>query len=164
MRMRATYALLLLAVITLLVSINAETLTTNKLQESRTETADRRFHNERFLREESNAVDTIATDDEERAGITTFFKNLLSKTSIWLKDKTLATKLHFKAMSKNLDKPVQKLVEKGIDPDRVYRVLKLHKSSNTNVGVYVSGEFLLWGKRTAAWKIKYPNWVSKIPK
>eukprot|EP00644_Phytophthora_capsici_P016570 jgi/Phyca11/124073/e_gw1.52.341.1 len=111
-----------------------------------------------------NVVNTIAADEEERAGITDFFKKLPGETKNWLKDKKLATKLQFYATSMNLDKPVQKLVAKKIDPDRVYKALKLHKSSNTNVGVYVSGEFLLWKKLTAEWMKKYPNWVSKIPK
>ncbi|KAK1937820.1 hypothetical protein P3T76_009557 [Phytophthora citrophthora] len=131
-------------------------MTTNKLR-------DTQLHNERFLREEPTVVDTIATGDEERAGITTFLKNFLSKANNWLKDKTLATKLHFKAMSTKLDKTVEKLVAQGIDPDRVHRVLKLHKSSNTHVNGYPSGEYMLWEKLSAAWKLKYPNWVSKIP-
>ncbi|KAK1937821.1 hypothetical protein P3T76_009558 [Phytophthora citrophthora] len=123
---------------------------TYKVLDTRTEAADKGFKNERFLREEPNVVNTIATGDEERAGITDLAKKISRETKSWLKDKKLATKLHFMSMPMKLDKPVQRLVAKGIDPDRVYRVLKLHKSSNTNVDqLYVSGEFMLWKKLTA---------------
>ncbi|KAF1787249.1 hypothetical protein GQ600_21993 [Phytophthora cactorum] len=104
------------------------------------------------------------TDEEERAGITDVAKKFGAGTSQWFKDKTLATKLKFKATQMNLDKTVQKLVEKDTNPDRVYTVLKLHKDSNRYVGwgVQRTGEFRLWEELTAAWKVKYPGWTSQL--
>ncbi|KAG1707861.1 hypothetical protein DVH05_024512 [Phytophthora capsici] len=154
MRMRTPYTFFLVTVLALLVSVDAASVATNKLQNYGTDTAVGKFRNERFLRKE-NVVNTIATDGEERAGITKVLKS-------WLEDKALAAKLHLYAMRVNLDKPVQKLMARGIDPDRVFKALKLHKSGNANVGMYDSGELLLWGKLTAEWKKTYPNWVSKI--
>ncbi|KAF1787335.1 hypothetical protein GQ600_27320 [Phytophthora cactorum] len=160
------YLILLLAVATLLANSNAATV---KLQTSRSfiqsiDAADMRLRSGRLLRTETTSDQIENTDEEERAGITDVAKKFGAGTSQWFKDKTLATKLKFKATQMNLDKTVQKLVEKDTNPDRVYTVLKLHKDSNRYVGwgVQRTGEFRLWEELTAAWKVKYPGWTSQL--
>ncbi|ETL45679.1 hypothetical protein F441_04401 [Phytophthora nicotianae CJ01A1] len=157
--MRAFF-IIFLVVATLLISSNAATVNpqaSHHLTQS-TDADNVKLRSGRLLRIEARNNQATDTIDEERAVIPEGLKKLRTSTSKWFSDKTLATKLHFHAMKMNLDDVVEKLEAKGVDPNRVYEVLKLNKKSNQKNRGFYTGEYNLWQDLAGAYQIKNPKW------
>ncbi|KAG7390744.1 hypothetical protein PHYPSEUDO_006863 [Phytophthora pseudosyringae] len=152
--------LLLLAVLALVASSSATSASTVTQQDSQHLTS-AALGSGRMLRTEATTARATNPDGEER-GVMDIIKKLPTRSKTWIRDKTLTAKLHAKAMSMNLDSAVKELVKNGVNPDRVYTLLRLDKADNVNVGNFQTGEYRLWEKLNTEWKAKHLNWVSKI--
>ncbi|EEY64513.1 secreted RxLR effector peptide protein, putative [Phytophthora infestans T30-4] len=157
-----SYFVVILAVAVLISSSTAAAVSPQKSQDfaQSIDAAGVEPRSRKLLQAQTTSNQANGSVDEERAVIPSVFKNFGSRVSKWFGDKKLSTKLRFYAAKMDLDTEVQKLLKQGVDPNIVYKRLKLGRNGNRNVGLDPSPEFNLWYKYAAAYKVKNPAWVN----
>ncbi|POM63735.1 Hypothetical protein PHPALM_20828 [Phytophthora palmivora] len=153
-----TRFILLLAVITLLATINAVSGSTVKLSTSENPTQVE-ITNGRVLRGSVKTEETIDTDGEERNALSNAIAKLRSNTNAWFTKMNLKLNSHF-AYSERI---AQELMKKNLTPDDVFTILKLgvRKNAWRSNGGHTAA-YKLWQNYFFSFKDANSRWSGKF--
>ncbi|KAL3664710.1 hypothetical protein V7S43_010459 [Phytophthora oleae] len=164
--MRPSFVLLV-AVVALLIRIGAASGSTTKLRAAQnllrsTETAETE-HIGRVLRDDATSDPAIDPDSEER-GIADLAKLLGTKSKTLFDNNALATIVRLKSQFSSVDDAMQAFLARNINPDMVYKWLKLYKPNNQVIKKTgdAAPEYLLWLRYAKDYKVAHPKWVTKL--
>eukprot|EP00644_Phytophthora_capsici_P012404 jgi/Phyca11/572048/estExt2_Genewise1.C_PHYCAscaffold_460147 len=160
--MRSSFVLLV-AVVALLFRIDAASGSSMKLRSGQnlipsTETRETEQIG-RVLRGEAES-----DPESEERGITDLAKLLGTKSKTMFDNNALATIVRLKSQFATADDAVQAFMTRNINPDAVYKWLKLYKANNQVVKKTgdAAPEYLLWIRYAKEYKDAHPKWVSKL--
>ncbi|POM58840.1 Putative RxLR effector [Phytophthora palmivora] len=153
-----TCFVLLLAVITLLATINAVSGSTVKLSASENPTQVK-ITNGRVLRGGVKTEETIDTDGEERNALSNAIAKLRSNTNAWFTKMNLKLNSHF-VYSERI---AQDLMKRKLTPDDVFTMLKLgvRKNAWRSKGGHTAA-FKLWQNYYFSFQAANSRWSGKF--